>query len=160
MKPNHICVNHPDEEAHTFCRHCHDWICPQCVVEGAEHYYCQKPECLKNFNKEEAHLKSICPYCGNKVDLDPPFCNSCGKQIRELTTKEKNEDLVTLAVFTTTIDAQLARTKLESEHIEAYVQDEQMLTIFAQNIALGGVRLQIKKSDCDRAKQILEESLD
>ncbi|HTC20507.1 MAG TPA: hypothetical protein VK859_06655, partial [bacterium] len=56
MKPNQICINHPAQKAISFCSHCHDWLCSQCVIEGRQHYYCRKPECLKALNREEALL--------------------------------------------------------------------------------------------------------
>src|ERR1019366_2359975 len=56
MKPDHICVNHPSEEAASVCRHCHDWFCSRCIKEGPEGYFCNKPECLQAFETSKAYF--------------------------------------------------------------------------------------------------------
>ncbi len=53
MKPEHTCVNHPGAEIVSFCHHCYDRLCKDCVTEGPEHYYCRKPECLKALESEK-----------------------------------------------------------------------------------------------------------
>ncbi len=156
MKPEHICVNHPGMEAVSFCHQCQDWLCNDCAVEGPEHYYCRKPECLKTLKLEKAQAQGKCPYCGKKYNPVSPFCGSCGKQLRELTAEEKTDDLVTIARYGNPMEANLAQSKLESEGIEAYVADEQIVSIYSANMVFGGVRLQVKKSVADVALQILE----
>ncbi|HTA77882.1 MAG TPA: DUF2007 domain-containing protein [bacterium] len=74
------------------------------------------------------------------------------------THHEEIEDLVTVARFSSGMEAQLARTKLESEDIEAYVADEHMMSINPMyDFALGGVRVQTKRSDAERALKILND---
>ncbi len=53
MKPDPICANHPTQKALGFCHNCHDELCINCVMEGSQHYYCRKPECLKALESEE-----------------------------------------------------------------------------------------------------------
>jgi hypothetical protein len=54
------------------------------------------------------------------------------------------------------MEAQLARTKLQSRKIQSYVFDENMICMMpAYDLALGGVRLTVKKSDLDQASEIL-----
>jgi hypothetical protein len=69
---------------------------------------------------------------------------------------EEGEYLVTVAQFSSGMEAQLARTKLESEGIEAYLADEHMMSINPMyDFALGGVRLQTKSTDAEKALKIL-----
>jgi hypothetical protein len=71
---------------------------------------------------------------------------------------EEGEYLVTVMQFSSGMEAQLARTKLESEGIEAYVADEHMMSINPMyDFALGGVRLQTKSSDAEKALKILND---
>jgi hypothetical protein len=70
--------------------------------------------------------------------------------------KDDKDDLVTIARFSTTMEAYLALTKLESAGIEAYVADEQMIALNPfYNIALGGVRLQVSRKKVVRARKTL-----
>ena len=65
------------------------------------------------------------------------------------------KDLVTLATFTYPTDLAIFRSRLESEGIECFVQDE--LTIQTHNLysnAIGGVKLQVKESDAQKALEI------
>ena len=71
----------------------------------------------------------------------------------------EGEDLVTVARFSTAMEAHLARTKLESEGIKAYVADEHIMAINPMyDFALGGVRLKTKSSDVEKAVQCLNDS--
>jgi hypothetical protein len=155
MKPEHFCINHPALEAVSFCHHCHTWVCPSCLTEGPEHYYCHKAGCLKALESEEVLITKKCPRCGEIITADIPSCGSCGKKLRNLTTEEKAEKLITIAKYKTSIEAHLARTKLESEGIESYVNHEHLGPPYSF-LVFGGVPLQIKKSDANQAYLILD----
>ena len=64
----------------------------------------------------------------------------------------------TIRTYSTVIDAELARTKLESQDIECFVHDTFLLSInsFLTN-ALGGVRLDVKTEDAERALAVLND---
>lgn len=67
-----------------------------------------------------------------------------------------DQKLETVATFTLPIELAVAKTKLESEGISCHVVDE--LTIQTDNFlsnAIGGVKLQVPKSDIDTAHQLL-----
>lgn len=157
MKPDHYCANHPTYEALSFCHSCKDWLCSECMVPGRNYYYCKKPDCLLELKKEQASFAGRCPACGKPVDTGAAVCFSCGKKLRELTPEEKEETtLITIARFGSPTEAYLAKTKLESEDIESYVADEHMIAINpGYNIAFGGVRLKVKKSEAARALEVL-----
>jgi hypothetical protein len=157
MKPEHVCVNHPNEEAVSVCHHCHDWFCLRCLKEGPEYYYCNKPKCHEAFLAVIALSDSKCPFCGELVFPDTIYCGSCGKQIRELTAAEKADDLVTVARYKNSTEAYLCQTILESVDIEAYIADEHMFTINPAFYAFGGVKLKVKKSDFDKAALVLND---
>ena len=65
------------------------------------------------------------------------------------------ENLVTVQIFYEPTDVLIPRSLLESEGIECFVKDE--LTAQVYNVAsiVGGVKLQVKESDVERAVQIL-----
>ena len=64
----------------------------------------------------------------------------------------------TIRSYSTVIEAELARTKLESQDIECFVHDTYFLSMnsFLTN-ALGGVRLDVKPEDVERALAVLDE---
>ena len=71
-------------------------------------------------------------------------------------TDDVPADLVTVAKFGNSMEAQLARTKLESRKIKSYVLDENMICMAPlYDIALGGVRLIVRDSDLVKATKIL-----
>ena len=66
--------------------------------------------------------------------------------------------MITIATFSLPIEAQIARAKLDSEGIPAFVADEH--TINAQWLysnALGGVRLQVPDCFAEQANNILAQ---
>jgi Putative prokaryotic signal transducing protein len=64
--------------------------------------------------------------------------------------------LVTIETFSSAWEAQLARASLESEGIDAVIADEHFLRLYgALTSTLGGVRLQVRPEDADRASDLL-----
>ena len=47
------CINHPKEEALSFCHVCGKYFCKSCLVEGAEFYYCYDEKCQAAKNENE-----------------------------------------------------------------------------------------------------------
>lgn len=66
--------------------------------------------------------------------------------------------LVTARVFDNPIDAHMLKSKLESEGIHVYLQDENTIAIdpLVSN-ALGGIKLKISEADIEKTKLILRE---
>jgi hypothetical protein len=65
------------------------------------------------------------------------------------------DEFVTVATFSDVPAAQLAKERLESEGIEAFVPDALgggVMPFLAQS---GGVRVQVKAEDAEKAKEIL-----
>ncbi len=66
------------------------------------------------------------------------------------------ERLVTIETFSSAWEAQLARARLEGEGIHAIVADEHFHRLYsALSSTLGGVRLQVRREDSDRAAELL-----
>ena len=66
------------------------------------------------------------------------------------------EKLVTITTFHFPHEAHLVRTRLESEEIEAFVADEHTARIMPFfGPAIGWIKLQVRESDEERAKEIL-----
>jgi hypothetical protein len=69
------------------------------------------------------------------------------------------EQYITIRTFTYPQDAFIIKGRLEAEGIECFLKDE--LTVQVDNFytnALGGVKLQVRESDRDRAEEILTEA--
>src|SRR5580704_353168 len=65
--------------------------------------------------------------------------------------------MVTIASFPSVIEAQLAKSRLESEGIDCFVADENIVTMnWLYSNAVGGVKLQVDRADFEVARQLLE----
>ncbi|HET6767795.1 MAG TPA: DUF2007 domain-containing protein [Chitinophagaceae bacterium] len=68
-------------------------------------------------------------------------------------------EFVIVQSFNNYVDAHLLMTRLESENIECWLQDENTVTIYPiWTNAVGGIKLLVKKEDFDRASEIFKES--
>ena len=66
-----------------------------------------------------------------------------------------HEKLVTIAKYHFVDMAQIAKLTLMSKGIDSFLADEFMSSYLP--IAMGGIRLQVRESDVERAKEILRE---
>jgi len=67
-------------------------------------------------------------------------------------------ELITLKTFDNYIEAHLLKTKLESESIYCFLQDESVVaTNPLYSFAVGGIKLKVKKEDFDTALKIIKE---
>jgi hypothetical protein len=73
-----------------------------------------------------------------------------------------SDRLVTVATFSLPFEVHLAKAKLESEGIECFVADENMVSLnWLYAGAIGGIKLRVSESDYLQAKKILNaEPLD
>ena len=68
--------------------------------------------------------------------------------------------LTTIATYSFPYEAQIARARLDSEGIPAFVADEQTINMqWLYSNAMGGVRLQVPSAYVERAKEILAEDM-
>jgi predicted Zn-ribbon and HTH transcriptional regulator len=67
-----------------------------------------------------------------------------------------SESFVTVATFDNSIDAHIAKTKLDSEGIDSYIFDENIVSAYPlYNITVGGIKLRTRSSDAENARIIL-----
>lgn len=67
-----------------------------------------------------------------------------------------DDDLVTVAAFADVSEAELAKERLELEGVLAFVMDAQTSGVMPfLTSATGGVRVQVKPADAQKAKEIL-----
>jgi len=69
-----------------------------------------------------------------------------------------NDRLVTIARFTSYMEAELARQLLNSEGIQAFVMGQNVATTYGGVLAAVDIELQTLESQAEEAKQILEAS--
>lgn len=70
-------------------------------------------------------------------------------------------DMITIAHYTNPLEAHIARGRLESEGIEAFVADENIVWAnWLLSDAVGGVQLRVAMEDSVRARRILGEVAD
>jgi len=78
-----------------------------------------------------------------------------GSKIRPVIDPEY-EHLVTVETYSSAWEAQLDRARLEAEGIHAIVADEHFFRLYgALSNTLGGVRLQVRPGDSERAAELL-----
>ena len=65
------------------------------------------------------------------------------------------DELVTVATFKDTPEAELARERLELEGIRAFVMDGQAGGVMPYLAESMGIRLQVEPQDAEKAKEIL-----
>lgn len=69
-----------------------------------------------------------------------------------------DDELVTIATFSLVQEALFAKGLLESNDIEVFLADEVMTRVYFPAV-LGGVRLQVRREDAEKASALLAEGL-
>ncbi len=68
-----------------------------------------------------------------------------------------SDKLVTIATFSTLVEASIARDQIEAEGVRVFLADTQAVGIaWHLTTAMGGIKLQVMDDDADRAISILE----
>ena len=71
---------------------------------------------------------------------------------------ENKEHLITIKRFTSIPEALLAKGELESCDIQSFAQDQHLIAMnFWYSQAIGGIKLQVFKSDYEMAQKILSD---
>ncbi|MCS6973629.1 MAG: DUF2007 domain-containing protein [Cyclobacteriaceae bacterium] len=72
----------------------------------------------------------------------------------------KNEDrIILLRRFTQSIEASLAKSKLDANGIPCFLADENLANLYPLQDPRFGVRLYVFEQDADRAREILNEEV-
>lgn len=67
-----------------------------------------------------------------------------------------SEKLVTIATFSQSVEADLVKSKLESEDIECFIADQNVIQWnWLYSNAVGGIKVQVRESDAKRALEII-----
>ena len=107
---------------------------------------------LEGLGQNEEAVESY----GRALSLEPGF-GEAADNLRELETElGVKHDLVTVMMCRNTAEAYGARAKLESEGIGSFIADEYAVGAIGLGVGvLGGIRLQTRESDVERALEIL-----
>lgn len=70
-----------------------------------------------------------------------------------------DDSLEVIASFPTPVLASMARSMLESEGIDAYLQDEHLSSVTGGNVFFP-TKLQVRAGDAERARELLAEQID
>lgn len=110
------------------------------------------------FEKLGKPTKAIRAY-KKAAKIDPKF-EEARRNIQNLeATIEDGGDIVTIATYSYPLEAEIAKGKLESEGIWAFVADDYVVTMnWLYSAAVGGVKLQVKESDVQRALHVLNHN--
>lgn len=67
-------------------------------------------------------------------------------------------ELITIRIFDNLIEAQIMKSRFESEDIPCFLFDENIIGLNPlYNITIGGIKLKINESDSEKARKILGE---
>ena len=67
-------------------------------------------------------------------------------------------DLITVKTFQSSVDANIWKSKLESEGIQCVLFDENIVSVNPlYNVTVGGIKLKIHPTDVEKASEIVEE---
>jgi hypothetical protein len=71
-----------------------------------------------------------------------------------------SDDIVLFKCYSSDMDAEIAKSVLDSEGIQAMVVRDDASGMYPQFQLLIGVRLMVRQEDLERAHEILDEALD
>ncbi|MFH1453963.1 MAG: DUF2007 domain-containing protein, partial [Armatimonadota bacterium] len=82
------------------------------------------------------------------------------KKIKTVNLEEIDENLKTIATFSFPIEADLVKSKLDSEGIRAFIFDVNIVGMnWFYSKAVGGVKLKVREGDVEKALAVLGETL-
>jgi hypothetical protein len=67
-----------------------------------------------------------------------------------------DDKLITVGKFSNNVEAQMAVDQLSFEGIQGFIADEHISSVYNITGVFGGVKLQVRESDAERARKILE----
>ena len=139
MDPEQTCANHLERKALSFCHHCGGYYCHECLEEGGEYYYCRRRDCQKVLQEEKNALSK--------------------KEQSEKSSEYFYQDFVQIGSFPSSFEANLAKSRLESEGIECFISDENISKVLGSGLVdgiFGGVKLWVKCLDKEKALSIFK----
>lgn len=67
------------------------------------------------------------------------------------------DDLIPIKIFLSKIEAEIAKSYLASEGINAFLQSDDVGSMYPSTQSVSGVRLFVKAADAQRAKEMLQD---
>ena len=104
-----------------------------------------------------------CSYCGHVNEDSATVCAGCGEALNDKAEPvdpeliDPNENLVIVATFDDTVEASLAKDRLEQAGIEACIPEELDPSPFGNFRPLARVTLRVAQKDAAAAKEVLAE---
>ena len=103
-----------------------------------------------------------CSYCGHVNEDSATICAGCGERIAPVTPADPelidpNEDLVVVATFGDSVEASVAKGRLEQAGIEACIPEELDPSPFGNFPPLAHVTVRVARKDAAAATQVLAE---
>lgn len=153
MTQEQTCLNHPDRKALSFCHHCGEHYCRECLKESSEFYYCARMDCRKAL---EAELHP--PARGELVEPAPQATTARGGLVEEVESVEGAEplpeDQCLMALYPNTAEFSAVKARLKAEGVEALPFGVTCGLI--QEPFTVPVYLAVKKTDWEKADQTLK----
>jgi hypothetical protein len=162
------CYNHPDKDAYSICHNCGKHFCEDCLVAGAEFYYCKFPECQQKFKEDiekTSYRKEItCPDCQSVIKVSAEELQSGGFRCPECETyiaivngkpeAEEDKNYVKLLSSLNQGDIALIKSMLDDAEIDYYAAGENFLSV---RPLLEPVLFYVNEKDLELAKEILKD---
>ncbi len=104
-----------------------------------------------------------CSYCGYINEDSATACAGCGEKFAtpeqpDPELVDPNEDLVVVATFGDTVEASVAKGKLEAAGLEACIPEELDPSPFGNFPPLARVTVRVAKKDAAAAREVLAEA--
>ena len=101
--------------------------------------------------RKNESLEYYCPECGLRVSVDDKKCPGCGAELDKI--KDNFDTTIELKKYTNDVDAELAKTLLQSKGIECFLKGGNSLgSAFSPN----PIKLIVLRRDMERALEILK----
>jgi tetratricopeptide (TPR) repeat protein len=109
---------------------------------------------LEELGREEEAVEAY----RQAIRLDPEFYEAKDNLFQLVSELAARHQLTTIARFSYPTEAYILKARLETEGIPSFIADEYTVTIYwLYSNAIGGVKLQVKRSDVERALEILNQ---
>ncbi len=167
-------LEHTDEQSHTADYHLGlAFLCEQegdyqtalaecdAAIESGQSFLAQVHNLRAIVLEELGREREAIPAYRKALALAPEF-QEAADNLTELESELGiGHTLVTIATFSYPAQAHVARTKLETEGILAFVADDNLIAAdWLYSNAVGGVKLQVSEQNAERALEILGMRLD
>jgi len=102
-----------------------------------------------------------CTYCGRENPDDATHCLGCFQDDRfesQTPGKDLQDELLTVTTCAKLVEADLIASMLESNDIETFIPDQHLMQAIGFNLnTYGYVRVQVRRKDYAKAKELLSE---